>query len=149
MYSFYWLSNTPLCIGTIAFLSIHLLLYQLSYQGQKASGFPGSSVGKESAFNALDAGNAGLIPGSRKSLGEGNGDLFQYSSWEIPWIGAQKAAVHRITNSQTRLKQLSQKLHSGFSITWETSKRTFWSTQYYRICQFNSMPSNPIQCVSK
>ena len=64
------------------------ILYQLNYQGQKASGFPSSSVGKESAFNALDGGDAGLIPGSGKSSGEGNGNPLQFSSWEIQWIGA-------------------------------------------------------------
>ena len=27
----------------------------------------------------------GLIPGSGSSPGEGNGNLLQYSCWEIPW----------------------------------------------------------------
>ena len=39
-------------------------------------GFPGSSAGKESACNA---GGPGLIPGSRRSPGEGIGYLLQYS----------------------------------------------------------------------
>ena len=39
-------------------------------------GFPGSSVGKESACNA---GDPGLIPGSGNSGGEGIGSPFQYS----------------------------------------------------------------------
>ena len=38
-------------------------------------GFPGSSVSKESACNA---GDQGSIPGSGRSLGEGNGNLLQY-----------------------------------------------------------------------
>ena len=37
---------------------------------------------KESACNA---GDMGLIPGSGRSLGEGNGNPLQYSCWEIPW----------------------------------------------------------------
>ena len=37
-------------------------------------GFPGSSAGKESAYNA---GDPGSIPGSRKSPGEGIGYLLQ------------------------------------------------------------------------
>ena len=43
-----------------------------------------SSVGKESAFNA---GDAGLIPGSGRSPGEGIGYLFQYSwaSLMVSW----------------------------------------------------------------
>ena len=42
----------------------------------KYVGFPGSSAGKESACNARDP---GLIPGSRRSPGEGNGNPPQYS----------------------------------------------------------------------
>ena len=43
-------------------------------------GFPDSSVGKESACNA---GDPGLIPGSRKSTGEGIGYPRQFS-WASP-----------------------------------------------------------------
>ena len=42
-------------------------------------GFPGSSVGKESACNA---GDWGLIPGLGRSSGEGKGYPFQYSGLE-------------------------------------------------------------------
>ena len=31
-----------------------------------------------------NSGDAGLIPGSGRSPGEGNGDPLQYSCWEIP-----------------------------------------------------------------
>ena len=47
------------------------------------SGFPGSSVGKESACNAEDPGSN---PGWRRCPGEGNGN--PHSSiliWKIPW----------------------------------------------------------------
>ena len=40
-------------------------------------GFPGSSAGKESAYNA---GDPGSIPGSESSLGEGTGYPLQDSS---------------------------------------------------------------------
>ena len=43
--------------------------------------FPGGSDGKESACDAEDL---GLIPGSGRSLGEGNGNPFQYSCLENP-----------------------------------------------------------------
>ena len=39
-------------------------------------GFPGDSVGKESA---CDTGDLGSIPGLERSPGEGKGYLFQYS----------------------------------------------------------------------
>jgi len=42
-------------------------------------GFPGGSEGKESLFNAGDTGDMGLIPGSGRSPGEGNGNLLQCS----------------------------------------------------------------------
>ena len=42
-------------------------------------GFPGGSVDKESASNAGDTGEMDSIPGSGRSLGEGNGNPLQYS----------------------------------------------------------------------
>ena len=41
--------------------------------------FPGGSDGKASAYNVEDL---GLIPGSGRSPGEGNGNLLQYSCLE-------------------------------------------------------------------
>ena len=46
-------------------------------------GFPGGSDSKESTCNA---GDSGLIPGSRRSPGEGNGNLLQYSCLGNPMI---------------------------------------------------------------
>ena len=34
--------------------------------------------------SAHNAGDPGSIPGSERSLGEGNGNPLQYSCWEIP-----------------------------------------------------------------
>ena len=57
-------------------------------------GFPHSSVGKESACNA---GDPGLIPGSERSPGEGNGNPLQYSCLENPMDrGAWQATVHAV-----------------------------------------------------
>ena len=42
-------------------------------------GFPGTSAGKESACNA---GDLGLIPEMKRSLGDGKGYLLQYSALE-------------------------------------------------------------------
>ena len=44
-------------------------------------GFPGGSVGKESACST---GDRGLIPGLGRSPGEGSGNPPQYSSLENP-----------------------------------------------------------------
>ena len=46
-----------------------------------AEGFPGDSEVKASASNA---GDLGLIPGSERSPGEGNGNPLQYSCLENP-----------------------------------------------------------------
>ena len=47
-------------------------------------GFPGGSVGKESACNA---GDEGSVPGSGRVPGEEHGNPFLYSCWRIPWTG--------------------------------------------------------------
>ena len=97
-------------------------------------GFPGGSDGEEPACNA---GDPGSIPGSGRSLAEGNGYPFQYSHkskavWQkcLDFFhllfgegdgnplqcsclenprdgGARRAAVYGVAQSQTRLKRLS------------------------------------------
>ena len=55
-------------------------------------GFPGGSVVKKSPANA---GDSGLIPESRRSPGEGNGNPLQYSSLGTPMDrGAWWATVY-------------------------------------------------------
>jgi len=62
-------------------------------------GFPGGSDGKESACNAREL---GLIPRSRRSPGEGNGNPLQYSCLENPINrGAWWATVHGVAKSWT------------------------------------------------
>jgi len=62
---------------------------------------PYSSNGKESACNA---GNQGSIPGSRRSLREGNGNSLQYSCLENPMDReAWQAAFSGVSKSQTQM----------------------------------------------
>ena len=70
--------------------SLNQTSLQISKEGIKC--FPDGAVGKESACNA---GDSGLIPGLRRSLGEENGNPFQYSclgnpigerSLSSPWL---------------------------------------------------------------
>ena len=71
--------------------------------------FPGGSEVKVSAWNA---GDQGLIPGSGRSPGEGNGDPLQYSCLENPMGGGVwQATVHGVTKSQTRLSDFSFHFH--------------------------------------
>ena len=70
-----------------------------------AEGFPGDSEVKASASNA---GDLGLIPGSGRSPGEGNGNPLQYSCLENPMDGrAWWATVRGVTKSQTRLSDFT------------------------------------------
>ena len=51
--------------------------------------------------NAGDVGDAGLIPGSGRSPGVGNGNPLQYYCHDR---GAWKATVHKVAKSQTPMK---------------------------------------------
>ena len=67
-------------------------------------GFPGGSVVKNPPASAGNAEDSGSIPGSGRSLGEGNGNPLQYSCLENPMDrGVWQAIVHGVTKSQTQL----------------------------------------------
>ena len=63
-------------------------------------GLPSGSVETKLPANARDT---GLIPGSGRSPGEGNGNLFQYSYLEIPWTEEPGGLRSMVSQSQTRL----------------------------------------------
>ena len=68
---------------------------------RRIDSFPGSSVSKESVWNAE---YTGLIPVLGRSSGEGNGNPLQYSCLENPMNrGSWQATVHGVTKSQTWL----------------------------------------------
>ena len=60
-------------------------------------GFPGGSVGKESACNVEDLGS---IPGLGRSPGEEKGYTLQYSGLE----NSMGCIVHRVAKSRTQLR---------------------------------------------
>ena len=65
-------------------------------------GFPGGSVVKNPPANAEDARDAGSIPGSGRSPGEGNGNSFQYSCLGNPMDRrVWQTVVHGVTKNQT------------------------------------------------
>ena len=69
------------------------------YTNYGTGGFPGGSDSKEYACNA---GDPGLIPGSGRYPGEGNGNPLQYSCLENSMdTGAWWAIVHKVTKSWT------------------------------------------------
>ena len=82
---------------SVLFFCVFITVLQVGYQW----GFPCRSVGKESAYNA---GDSGLIPGSERSPGEGNGNPHKYSCLEKPMErGAWQATVHGVTRVRHNL----------------------------------------------
>ena len=80
-------------IGKLNFIKIKDFMYQMT-------GFPGSSVVKNPPANVGDAGDVGLIPGSGRSPGGGNGNPLQYSCWDNATDrGAWWATVHEVAES--------------------------------------------------
>ena len=62
-------------------------------------------VVKNPPANAGNGRDVGLIPGSRRSPGGGNGNPLQYSYLENPMgRGAWQATVHRVAKIWTQLK---------------------------------------------
>ena len=75
-------------------------LGQLIYLVVVTYHFPDSASGKNLPANTGDVRDTGLIPGSGRSLGEGNGDPLQYSCLDNPTDrGAWQAIVDRVTKS--------------------------------------------------
>ena len=88
--------------------------------GLPVKGFPGGSVVKNPPANV---GDTGLIPGSGRSPGGGNGDPPQYSCLGNPMDrGALRTTGHAVAKSQTRLKSFSTAQPSQYvSISIATS----------------------------
>ena len=61
---------------------------------------PGGSVVKRMPANARDTGDMGLIPGSGRSTGEGNGNPLSIPAWKISWT-EEPGRLHS-TGSQVR-----------------------------------------------
>ena len=73
---------------------------RLYRQYEDIEGFPDGSSDKESACNAGDTGNVGLIPGLGRSPGVENSSPFQYYRLDMD-RGAWWAIVHGAAQNQT------------------------------------------------
>ena len=105
-------------------------------------GFPSGSSNKESACNA---GDAGSTPGSGRSPGGGNGNPLQYSCLEKPmdWE-AWRATVHRVSKSQTQLKQLSMHTHTTAAAAAAAAAKALQSCPTLCDPRDGSPPGSPI-----
>ena len=84
------------CVSIGGFLRDCILVFKV---------FPG---GAEVKGSACSVGDLGLIPGSGRSPGDGNGNPLQYSCLENPMDGgAWWATVHGVSNIQTQLSDLT------------------------------------------
>ena len=105
-------------------------------------GFPSGSSNKESACNA---GDAGSTPGSGRSPGGGNGNPLQYSCLEKPmdWE-AWRATVHRVSKSQTQLKQLSMHTHTTAAAAAAAAAKALQSCPTLCDPRDGSPPGSPV-----
>ena len=79
-------------------------MYHICHILYEHIGFSGGSDGKECVCNSGEARNTGLIPGSGRSPGEGNGYPLQYSCLENSVDrGAWWVTVHGTAKSGTQL----------------------------------------------
>ena len=100
--------------------SLHFFTHKSDYFA--CLGFPDGLVVKNPSTHTGDAGDIGLIPGSGRSPGEGNGNPLQYSCLENPIDrGTWQAKVYRIARSRTRLSTHTLCLLNFLSIDWTSS----------------------------
>ena len=79
-------------------------------------GFPGGTLVKNPPANAEDTRDAGSIPGSGSSPGEGNGYPLQHSCLGNPMgRGAWRATVYGVAKSRTRLTTKHSTAHREYS----------------------------------
>ena len=108
-------------------LSNHLFIYL--YQYGLLDGLPRWLSGKESTSIV---GDLGLIPGSWRTAGEGNGNPLQYSCLENPMDrGAWRATVHGVTKSWTQLSTSMHRLLDIYFIIWVIINTTLFCCLWY------------------
>ena len=96
------LSKRVFSLSLVLSSSLPLLIYHVSFifvftSTHGALDFPGGSDAKVSAYSV---GDPGLIPGSGRSSGEGNGNPLQYSCLENPMDGGSWwTTVHGVAES--------------------------------------------------
>ena len=75
---------------------------EIIMQSEVSQGLPQWLSGKESACDAEDARDAGLIPGLGRSSGRGHGNPFQHSCLENPMHRGAWQATQSIVSQRVR-----------------------------------------------
>ena len=111
-----WVSHTCSALNCASLICLcwHIVLRTLIGNSEIRVSFPKHEhrllqwlSGKESACRAGAAGDTGLIPGLGRCPGGEHGNPHQYSYLENLMDRGAWGLVHRVTKSQTQLKQLS------------------------------------------
>ena len=130
-----WASKDPWIIwsinhnGVLLPPSPHPAQHRIKHIFKNGRGFPGDSDGKKSACNAE---NPGLIPGSGRSPGEGNGYPLQYSCTPFPiWKQSVVPCPVLTVASWPAYRFLKRQVRwSGIPISLRIFHSLLWSTQY-------------------
>ena len=86
--------------------------HRVRHDWRELAAAAGGSIVKKPPAKVGAAGDEGLIPGSGRSPGEGNGNPLQYLAWEIPWteesgglqsVDSQKGQIQLSTTTTTTL----------------------------------------------
>ena len=93
-------------------------LNTLKFGSHHPKTFPGGSDGKESVCNT---GDPGLIPGSRRTLGEGNSNPLQYSCLETPMDRGAWQATHLWSHKESGMTGVTNTPHFTLKSQHSTS----------------------------
>ena len=103
----------------------------------RTTGFPGSSVVKNQPVNAGDAGDTGLIPGSGRLPGVGNGNPLQYCLENSMDREAWWAAVHGAERVECDWACTRMNITTTLSFRAQDSKQNIYLPVYLSICLHN------------
>ena len=90
-------------------------------------GFVSGVAIKNPPVHAGDVGDAGLIPGSGRFPGEGNGNPLQSSCWKIPWTGELGGCSPWGRRESDTTERLSSSSGNSLSVLNQPRDRMQWN----------------------